>query len=188
MEYFSFSCIKLSDKKLPLVNLECKIRKGRFFYVTISCEITVPARDVMPTLFSIVFFLQYSIQQSLYMAAVFMSQFPQFCSSTRRRYQFCPWSPTLYYLPNKHTVLLVSYKLRNIGHIKEFSGIQGKHQNFDPSILPYKFGLIFKGMKQKKIIFFRKKNSKWPTQKKLIFQNRQFSKIFRDNFSDGSLD
>ena len=35
--------------------------------------------------------------------------------------------------------------------------------------------------------FFRKKNSKWPTQKKLIFQNRQFSKIFRQNFSDGSL-
>ena len=40
---------------------------------------------------------------------------------------------------------------------------------------------------KKKIIFFRKKNSKWPTQKKLIFQNRQFSKIFRENFSDGSL-
>ena len=52
----------------------------------------------MPTLFSIVFFLQYSIQQSLYMAAVFMSQFPQFCSSTRRRYQFCPWRLTLYCL------------------------------------------------------------------------------------------
>jgi hypothetical protein len=31
--------------------------------------------------------------------------------------------------------------------------------------------------KKKKI---RKKNSKWPTQKKLIFQNRQFSKIFRE--------
>ena len=59
--------------------------------------VPLPAKDVMPTLFSIVFFLQYSIQQSLYMAAVFMSQFPQFCSSTRRRYQFCPWRPTLYY-------------------------------------------------------------------------------------------
>ena len=35
--------------------------------------------------------------------------------------------------------------------------------------------------------FFRKKNSKWPTQKKLIFQNRQFSKFFRENFSDSSL-
>ena len=69
---------------------------------------------------------------------------------------------------------------RNITHSKEFSGNQGKHQNFDPSILPYKFGLIF-------IFIFRKKNSKWPTQKKLIFQNRQFSKFFRENFSDGSL-
>jgi len=51
---------------------------------------------------------------------------------------------------------------------------EGKHQNFDPSILPYKFGLIFMGIKQKKKKKIRKKNSKWPTQKKLIFQNRQF--------------
>ena len=68
----------------------------------------------------------------------------------------------------------------------EFSGNQGKHQNLDTSILPYKFGLIFIGMKQKKF-FFSKKNSKWPIQKKLIFQNRQFSKNFRENFSDLSL-
>ena len=40
------------------------------------------------------------------------------------------------------------------------------------------------GMKQKKKKKIRKKNSKWPIQKKLIFQNRQFSKIFRENFSD----
>ena len=32
---------------------------------------------------------------------------------------------------------------------------------------------------KKKYFFFRKKNSKWPTQKKLIFQNRQFSKKYR---------
>ena len=58
-------------------------------------------------------------------------------------------------------------------HSKEFSGNQGKHQNFDPSILPYKFGLIFMGMKQKKknIFFEEKKKSKWP-----IFQNGRFSK------------
>ena len=31
-------------------------------------------------------------------------------------------------------------------HSKEFSGNQGKHQNFNPSIIPYKFGLIFMGM------------------------------------------
>ena len=32
--------------------------------------------------------------------------------------------------------------------------------------------------KEKKIFFFEKQNSKWPTQKKCIFQNRQFSKFF----------
>ena len=41
---------------------------------------------------------------------------------------------------------------------RNFLENQEKHQNFDPSILPYKFGLIFIGMKQKK--FFLKKNSK----------------------------
>ena len=40
---------------------------------------------------------------------------------------------------------------------------------------------------KKKIIFFEKKISKWPTEKKLIFQNRQFSKFFRENFTDWSL-
>ena len=39
-------------------------------------------------------------------------------------------------------------------HSKEFAGNQGKRQNFDPSILQYKFGLIFKKIKQKKNIFF----------------------------------
>ena len=53
-------------------------------------------------------------------------------------------------------------------------------------ILSNKFGLISMGMKQI-FFFFWKKNSKWPTQKKLIFQNRQFSKFFHENFSDGSL-
>ena len=41
----------------------------------------------------------------------------------------------------------------------EFSGNQGKHQNFDPSIVPYKFGLILMGMKQKKIGKKLEKNS-----------------------------
>ena len=58
-------------------------------------------------------------------------------------------------------------------HSKEFPGNQGKHQNLDPFILPYKFGLIFMRMKQKKISFFlKKKNSKWP-----IFQSGHFSKL-----------
>ena len=40
-------------------------------------------------------------------------------------------------------------------HSNEFAENQGKHQSFDPFVLPYKFGLIFMGMKQKKI-FYRK--------------------------------
>ena len=48
--------------------------------------------------------------------------------------------------------------LRNIRHSKEFSGIQGKHQNFDPSILPY--GLILMEIKQKKKIKKIKKKKK----------------------------
>jgi hypothetical protein len=58
-------------------------------------------------------------------------------------------------LSSTYKVTLYNVILR---HSKEFSGNQGKHQNFDPSILPYKFGLIFMGKKAKK-------NSKWPTQK-----------------------
>ena len=45
----------------------------------------------------------------------------------------------------------------NITHSKEFFENQGKHQNFDPFMLPYKFGLIFMGMKQKKKKKFRTK-------------------------------
>ena len=38
---------------------------------------------------------------------------------------------------------------RYITHSKKFAGKQGRHQIFDQSILPYKFGLILKRMKQK---------------------------------------
>ena len=71
---------------------------------------------------------------------------------------------------------------RNITHSKEFSGNQGKHHNFDPSILPYKFGLIFIGMKQK-FFFFSKKKFKMADSKKSSFfkiANSHFlRKIFR---------
>ena len=40
--------------------------------------------------------------------------------------------------------------------------------------------------KKLKIFFFWKKKSKWPTKKKLIFQFRQFSIFFRENFMDWS--
>ena len=56
-------------------------------------------------------------------------------------------------------------------HSKEFAGNQGKRQNFNPSILTYKFGLFFMRMKQF-FFLFEEKNSKW-----LIFQNGHFSKL-----------
>ena len=55
-------------------------------------------------------------------------------------------------------------------HSKEFSGNQGKHQNVDTSILPYKFGLIFMGMKQKKIFFFEKKIQNGRLKKSSFFK------------------
>ena len=49
-------------------------------------------------------------------------------------------------------------------HSKEFSGNQWKHQNSDPFILPYKFRLIFMGMKP--FVFFLIQNG-------LFFKNRK---------------
>ena len=60
-------------------------------------------------------------------------------------------------------------------------------QNFDPSLLTKKLWPFYMRMKQKKIFFFEKKNSKTPIEKKLIFQNCQFSKKFCENFMDWSL-
>jgi hypothetical protein len=37
-----------------------------------------------------------------------------------------------------------------------WAGNQGNHQNVDPSVLPYKSGLIFEGMNQKKLFFSKK--------------------------------
>ena len=59
------------------------------------------------------------------------------------------------------------------------AGNQGNHQNFEKSLQTNKLWHVFVGMKQKKFFFYEKKNSKWSTQKKLIFQNRQFSKFLR---------
>ena len=60
-------------------------------------------------------------------------------------------------------------------HSKELAGNQGKRQNFDPSILPYKFGLIFIKLKQKKK-FKMADFSKWPFFKIVNSQNF-FAKI-----------
>ena len=77
---------------------------------------------------------------------------------------------------------VLSYSVeRYIMHSKKFPENQGKRQNFNPSILPYKFGLIFMRIKQKKKIQTGR------FSKMAIFQNRQFSKIFRENFTGSSL-
>ena len=66
-----------------------------------------------------------------------------------------------------HSLMPGTLYYHNITLSKEFAGNQGKRQNFDPSSLLYKFGLIFMRMKQKKNFFWRKKFkmadfSKWP--------------------------
>ena len=56
---------------------------------------------------------------------------------------------------------VLSYTVEHyIMHSKKFPENQGKRQNLYPSILPYKFGLIFMRMKQKKIFFLKKKKIK----------------------------
>ena len=72
-------------------------------------------------------------------------------------------------------------------HTKKFPGNQGKRQNFDQSILPYKFGLIFIKMNQKKYFFLKKKIQNGRFFKMAVFQNRQFLRFFQENFTDGSL-
>jgi hypothetical protein len=57
---------------------------------------------------------------------------------------------------------------------KEFSGNQGKHKNFDPSFLPYKFRLILIGIKQKRIQNGRLKKTEFF---KIADSQKIFSKI-----------
>ena len=56
-----------------------------------------------------------------------------------------------------------------------WAGNQGEHKDFDPSLLPKNLWLLFMG--------FSKKNPKWPTQKNYVFQNRQFSIFFSQNWA-----
>ena len=64
------------------------------------------------------------------------------------------------------------------------AGNNSNHQNFDPSLLPYKCWLIFVGMKQIFLFFFEKQKTKWPTQKTWDFQICRFSIFFFENFMD----
>ena len=93
--------------------------------------------------------------------------------------------------PTQLTVpsFLLLFSLYSPGHKcwpkTSWAGIQGNHQNFDPSLLPKKHWLLFK--EWSKNIFLKKKNPKWPTQKKLILPNGQFSTFFCQIEWDGSL-
>ena len=62
------------------------------------------------------------------------------------------------------------------------------HKNLVSSIIIQiqNLRLFFIGIKQKNL-FFEKKNSKWPTQKKWVFQLHQFWIFFCENFMDCSL-
>ena len=64
------------------------------------------------------------------------------------------------------------------------AGNQGNHQNFDPTLLTKKLWPFNMRMKQKKIFFFEILFFKMAAKKKLIFQNRQFTKKFHENFLD----
>ena len=77
---------------------------------------------------------------------------------------------------------------RNVWDGRFFAGNQSNHQNLENSLLTNKLWCVFLRIKQKKrFIFFLKKISKWPAQKKCIFQNHQSSKKFCENFWDWSL-
>ena len=67
--------------------------------------------------------------------------------------------------------------LGNRGRLKvlTYTKLQRKHQNFNPSILSWKFGLIFMRIKQKKI-------PKWPFFKKGHFSKSPILKIFSWKF------
>ena len=74
--------------------------------------------------------------------------------------------------------------LGNRGRLKvlTYTKLQRKHQNFNPSILSWKFGLIFMRIKQNFFFFFEKKIPKWPFFKKGHFSKSPILKIFSWKF------
>ena len=67
------------------------------------------------------------------------------------------------------------------------AGNQGNHQNFKESLLSYKCGLIFIGMKQKKIFFLKNKIQNGRLKKTEFFNYPQKLSNCRQNFTDWSL-
>jgi hypothetical protein len=78
-----------------------------------------------------------------------------------------------------------TYSRVHISSDEVFSKMLKKPSIVQKKMLPHMkaFGL-FKKMKQKEFFFRKKKNSKWPPKKKVIFQLRQFSIFFCENFMD----
>ena len=75
------------------------------------------------------------------------------------------------FLPLLETFLIHTYTVLHIFRQVLFgAGNQGNHQYFEKYLLTNKLWHVFMGMKQKKIFFWWKKNSKWPTQKNWVFQ------------------
>ena len=89
--------------------------------------------------------------------------------------QWTNWSNQIALVRNKHAHLWFPPLFLAVNH--------HNIENWVPSILTHNLWLIFMGMKQKSFFFLRKKNLKWPTQKKVIFQLCQFS-IFLWKFSE----
>ena len=76
------------------------------------------------------------------------------------------------------TFVQKQWSMRNVMHSKEFFGKnQGKRRKFDPSILPYKFGLMFM-KKKKKSFFLNKTKTKMTDSKKMRFSKLPILKIF----------
>ena len=72
-----------------------------------------------------------------------------------------------------------TYSVSHISiHPPDFSGNQGNLQNFEKSLLSYKCGLIFVGMKEKKIYFFEKMKFKMAGSKKGHFSKSPILNIF----------
>ena len=69
------------------------------------------------------------------------------------------------------TFVQKQWSMRNVMHSKEFFGKnQGKRRKFDPSILPYKFGLMFMKKKKKSFFFEQNKNQNDRLKKNEIFK------------------
>ena len=88
--------------------------------------------------------------------------------------------PAIYY---SSVFRIITYTVLHIFRQVLFGvGNQGNHKYFENSLLSYKCWLIFIGMKQKEILFFEKKISKWPTEKNWDFQLPPILNIFSWKF------